>query len=107
MHDPSVFIHTIITEGQVAGFVLKYEMDGIAEIGYWIGKQFWGQGITTTTLTDFLEELPIRPLHASAVKDNIASIRVKEKCGFTITSTARGFTYACGEVIEEVVLILD
>jgi len=40
MHDASVFIHTIITEGQVAGFVLNYEMDGIAEIGYWIGKQF-------------------------------------------------------------------
>jgi len=35
MHDPSVFIHTIITEGQVAGFVLKYEMDRNAEIGYW------------------------------------------------------------------------
>jgi len=33
MHDPSVFIHTIITEGQVAGFVLKYEMDRNAEIG--------------------------------------------------------------------------
>lgn len=107
MHDVSVIIRTIITEGQVAGFILKYEINGNAEIGYWIGKQFWSQGIATTALTNFLEELPIRPLHARAAKDNVASIRVLEKCGFTITSTERGFANARGEEIEEVVLYLD
>ena len=107
MHETSIIIRTILIEEQVAGFVLKYELMGDAEISYWIGRQFWGKGIATAALTAFLEELPIRPLHARAAKDNIASIRVLEKCGFTITGTQRGFANARGKEIEEVVLLLE
>ena len=46
------------------------------------GRQaFWGKGIATQALTDFLK-LESRPLHAHVAKTNIASIRVLEKCGF-------------------------
>ena len=47
-----------------------------------------------------------RPLYARAAKDNIASLRVLEKCGFTIAGYARGFANARGEEVEEVVLEL-
>jgi RimJ/RimL family protein N-acetyltransferase len=47
-----------------------------------------------------------RPLYARAAKDNIASLRVLEKCGFTIAGYERGFANARGEEVEEVVLEL-
>ncbi|MGC5327931.1 GNAT family N-acetyltransferase [Brevibacillus sp. SYSU BS000544] len=47
------------------------------------------------------------PLYARAVKDNMASIRVLQKCGFKITGTNKGFANARGEEVEEVILRLD
>ena len=81
-------------------------MEGEAELSYWIGRAFWGKGIATAALKLFIEELEIRPLHARAAADNLASIRVLEKCGFTRTGTDRYFANARGEKIEEVIYIL-
>jgi len=39
-------------------------------------------------------------------KDNIASVRVLEKCGFVISGYDQGFANARGEEIEEVIMIL-
>ena len=106
MTSETVIIRTIESGGEVAGSVLKYEMEGEAELSYWIGRVFWGKGIATAALKLFIEELEIRPLHARAAADNLASIRVLEKCGFTRTGTDRYFANARGEEIEEVIYIL-
>jgi RimJ/RimL family protein N-acetyltransferase len=63
-------------------------------------------GIATKALAVFLSAVKARPLYARAAKDNIASLRVLEKCGFTITGYERGFANARGEEVEEVVLEL-
>ena len=47
-----------------------------------------------------------RPMYARVVKDNIASLRVLEKCGFTICGEGKGFAYARGEEVEEFILRL-
>ena len=107
MASATVFIRTIESGGEVAGSVLKYEMGGEAEISYWIGRGFWGKGIATAALQLFIQELDIRPLHARAAADNLGSIRVLEKCGFTRTGTDRYFANARGEEIEEVIYILE
>jgi hypothetical protein len=39
--------------------------------------------------------------------DRIASIRVLEKCGFTISGEDKGFSNASGEEVEEFVLKLE
>ena len=49
-------------------------------------------------------ELKVNPIYARASKDNLASIRVLEKCGFKITGHGKGFANARGKEIEEVVL---
>ena len=105
--DDSVFIRTILYEGEVAGSVLKYEMFGEAEVSYWIGKKFWGKGVATEALRQFLQILAIRPLHARVAKDNLGSTRVLQKCGFKITGEDKGFANARGEEIEEYVLMLN
>lgn len=97
---------TILLDGQVVGHVLSFEQFGEREVSYWIGKEFWGKGIATQALTLFLAQTQIRPLYARAVKDNIASRRVLEKCDFTITGEDKGFANARGEEVEEFILTL-
>ncbi len=107
MASDTVIIRTIEYHGEIAGSVLKYEMEGEAELSYWIGRAFWGQGIATAALKVFIKELEVRPLHARAAADNLGSIRVLEKCGFTRTGTDRYFANARGEEIEELIYILE
>ena len=74
---------TIVVDGRVAGNILSWEQDGHREVGYWIGKEFWGRGVATTALRRLLDLVATRPLYGHAAKHNAASIRVLEKCGFT------------------------
>lgn len=106
MGDGRVTIQTILVDGDVAGSVLVHSWFGDPEISYWLGKEFWGKGIATTALEKFLACIPIRPLYARVVKDNLASFRVLEKCGFRIHGEGRGFANARGMEVEEWVLIL-
>lgn len=103
--DPTVTMKTILAKGQVVGSIAKYERDGKPEVTYWIGKEHWGKGIATKALTEFLTQVKIRPIYAGAAKDNLASLRVLEKCGFIITGYGKGFANARGKEIEEAILI--
>ncbi|MCP4251102.1 MAG: GNAT family N-acetyltransferase [bacterium] len=105
--DDTVIIRTMVSEGTVVGHIAKFERDGDAEVTYWIGKPHWGKGLATAALTQFLTEVSARPLYARAAKDNVASIRVLEKCGFAIAAHERGFAIARGQEIDEVVLKLE
>lgn len=106
MTDESIIIQTILYEDQVAGSVLKYDDEGKPEVSYWLGKEFWGKGIATQALRLFLDRVAARPLYARAAKDNLASIRVLEKCGFTVCGQSKGYANARGCEIEELLLVL-
>lgn len=107
LRDASTTNKTIICDGQVAGNIACFTQFGEREVGYWLGKAFWGRGIATRALALFLDVIPTRPLFARAAKDNVASIRVLEKCGFTIYGADRGFSNARGQEIEETLLTLE
>jgi RimJ/RimL family protein N-acetyltransferase len=66
----------------VAGNVGCWEQDGQRLVGYWVGREFWGKGLATRALAEFVEEVTARPLHAWVATSNLGSIRVLEKCGF-------------------------
>lgn len=83
--DESVLARTVVFDGRVAGNVVSFVHEGHREVGYWIGKAFWGRGIATGALASFLREETERPIYAGVAKHNAASIRVLEKCGFTFT----------------------
>lgn len=104
--DAALIKKTILFEGQVAGNIGKWEQSGQPLIGYWIGKQYWGRGIATKALAAFLDHVKERPLYAYVAKHNVASIRVLEKCGFTICGEEKGDSSTGGEGVEEVVLAL-
>ncbi len=105
--DETVIKQTILVGGQVAGSVVSFLHAGRREVGYWIGKDYWGRGIATRALTAFLRQVQARPLYAGVVKDNIASLRVLQKCGFTICGEDTGFAGARGMEVEEYSLVLQ
>ncbi|UJF22660.1 GNAT family N-acetyltransferase [Shewanella sp. OMA3-2] len=51
-------------------------------IGYWIGREYWGQGIATQALALFLPLLPKEPLFAYVAAHNIGSLKVIKRYGF-------------------------
>ncbi len=104
--DETITKKTILFEGHVAGSIVSFELFGEPSVAYWIGKEYWGKGIATKALSEFLGHVKARPLYARAAKDNIASIRVLEKCGFTICGEDKGFSNARGEEVEEFILKL-
>jgi RimJ/RimL family protein N-acetyltransferase len=84
LRDPNVETRTVLCDGRVAGNVVSFEHEGRREVGYWLGRDFWGRGVATRALAAFLDEDDARPLYAHAARHNIGSIRVLEKCGFTV-----------------------
>jgi RimJ/RimL family protein N-acetyltransferase len=84
--DDANIVRTIVCDGQVAGNVVSFFIEGKREVGYWIGREYWGKGIATLALQQFLDEVKIRPLYGIATQKNIGSQRVLEKCGFKVLS---------------------
>jgi RimJ/RimL family protein N-acetyltransferase len=82
--DDSCITKTITFQDQTVGNVVSWEQGGERLVGYWVGKDFWGKGIATRALSLFLAQLEMRPLHAYVAAHNRGSIRVLEKCGFTV-----------------------
>jgi RimJ/RimL family protein N-acetyltransferase len=74
---------TILYNQEVAGNISSFDLEGHREVGYWLGRDFWGKGIASKALELFLNIEQIRPLYGYAAKHNIGSQRVLEKCGFT------------------------
>jgi len=56
-----------------------------AELGYWIGKDYWGRGYATAgawAAVQFgFEEMGIHRIHASCLRRNAGSARVLERAG--------------------------
>jgi RimJ/RimL family protein N-acetyltransferase len=107
--DETVMPRTILLDGHVAGSVASWvdtKWLGKPEVTYWIGKEYWGKGLATKALSEFLKIQKTRPLYARAARDNIASLRVLEKCGFKIFGYDKSLAFARGTEVEEALLEL-
>ena len=107
LSDEAVICRTVVVGEQVAGNVVCFERYGVREVGYWIGRDHWGKGVATRALSELLGLVDARPLYGRVGKDNVASIRVLEKCGFRVSDEAIGPTDAPDDGVEEVLLKLD
>ena len=100
LEDETVVKKTILFDGQVAGSLLSFVQSGEREVGYWLGREFWGDGIATRALSEFLYCVESRPLYAHVASHNIASLRVLEKCGFVVSGEEREFfSVRDGEIV--------
>ena len=73
--------------------------DNVLELGYWVARPFWGQGIATEAGQAMLayarDSLRLPRLVAGHFIDNPASGRVLQKLGFRPTGVTRG-RYSAG-----------
>jgi RimJ/RimL family protein N-acetyltransferase len=107
MADHSTLLRTIQYGGLVAGHIVSWNNTDGREVGYWLGRQFWGQGIATQALALFLKDETTRPLVAHVAQHNIGSRRVLEKCGFVVVSAAGMLPMPGADPIPEFCLRLD
>ena len=105
--DESLDKQTILFGGRVAGNIVSFDRLGEREVGYWIGREYWGQGIATRALSEFLLLVTTRPLVARVAKHNLASLRVLEKCGFKIVGEDATLGEELGDGIVDFVLKLE
>jgi RimJ/RimL family protein N-acetyltransferase len=103
--DRKCIVRTIEFGGELAGNIVFWKEAGESKVGYWLGRQFWGKGIASAALSQFLRLVRVRPLYARVAKHNAASLRVLQKCGFTISGKDT-FPLGNGERGEEFVLVL-
>ena len=106
LRDRGIAKQTIVTDGEVAGYVVVFEESERRQIGYWIGRGYWGQGIATLALSRFLRAFTERPLFAVVAAHNLASRRVLEKCGFALSVAHAGAPGPPAEEVEEVLFEL-
>ncbi|MBD5635711.1 MAG: GNAT family N-acetyltransferase, partial [Candidatus Eremiobacteraeota bacterium] len=103
--DNRIVKKTIVEGSEVVGHLLSFEQSGRRSVGYWIAREHWGRGIATEALGLLLREVETRPLYARAATDNVASVRVLEKCGFRAIGAERSYSYARGTDVDEVLLV--
>lgn len=76
-----------------------------AEIGYWIGVPYWGQGLIPEAVRRLLErcfmELGCQKVWCCYFDGNEKSRRVQEKCGFTYQYTMEDAPYYDGTTRRE------
>lgn len=104
--DASIIIRTIEYGKSVVGNVASFLMEGKREVSYWIGKEYWGKGIATNALIQFIELIEERPLYAHVAFDNYGSIKVLEKSGFLKIGEDEYFSKARSKELKEYIFEL-
>jgi RimJ/RimL family protein N-acetyltransferase len=107
LKSPQNINRAVVADGQVAGYVACYPLEGNLEVTYWIDRKFWDRGIATEALKQLLRLVTVRPITGRAAADNHGSVRVLQKCGFKIIGKDKGFAVGRGEETEEIILRLD
>lgn len=75
-----------------------------AEIGYWLGEDYWGRGIATAALQQMtqyaLHALHYKKLFAPVLAPNNASMRVLQKCGYVLEGVHRDEVFKDGAYFD-------
>lgn len=100
----------ITYEGRFAGVISATKggknEDHEAGLGYWLGEEFWGKGLMSKAVSNFVDEYltenpDIMRLQAKVYPHNPGSARVLEKNGFQYEGTRRFGTKQRGRYLDE------
>ena len=108
-HSPRSYF-AITVDGKLAGGIGYTQLSDVerigAEVGYWLGCEFWGRGIATEALRlmtrhAFRTNPVLRRLFALPYASNPASARVLEKAGYRLEGTLRQSAIKNGHVLDQ------
>jgi RimJ/RimL family protein N-acetyltransferase len=88
------------------GLVFQHDVDRVsAEIGYWLGRPFWGHGLATAALRAVtayaFEQFDLARIFAVPFEANRGSIRVLEKAGYVLEGRMRRSAIKYGEIQDQ------
>jgi RimJ/RimL family protein N-acetyltransferase len=104
----------IVVDGAAVGGIGLIFHDDIhrhtAEIGYWLGEEFWGRGIVTEAVRAVSDwafaHFDLRRIYAGVIEWNQASARVLEKAGFQFEGRMRKAVTKEGVTMDELLYAL-
>lgn len=98
----------IVIDGRAVGsislFLGKDVYRRSAELGYWLGRAYWGRNVMTCAVKMLCAEgfrtWDIARIYAEPYAVNAGSRRVLEKAGFTLEGTLRKSVYKNGTLLD-------
>lgn len=101
----------IVVDGKAVGSIGLFLGNDVyrksAELGYWLGRPFWRQGIMTAAVKEMcalgFETWDIVRIYAEPYAKNAGSRGVLEKAGFTLEGTLRSSVCKNGEILDSCV----
>jgi ribosomal-protein-alanine N-acetyltransferase len=91
--------------GSIGAIPGEFEKQKTAEIGYWVARPYWGQGIASEALQKFthllFESTDLIRLYAAVMEGNVASATVLQKSGYKLEAVLQKAIYKNGSVFNE------
>jgi RimJ/RimL family protein N-acetyltransferase len=106
--DPRTAFAVATNREAIGGIGLEFGRDVhrfTAEMGYWLGEPFWGQGIMSEAVRHFTDwafgHLELHRIHANVFSGNVGSARVLEKAGFECEGRLRASVFKHGRILDQ------
>lgn len=109
-HKP-LHMFAIEINGEASGGIGLHPQEDIhcknAELGYWLGEPFWGNGIITKAIVKMVDygfrNFDVTRIFAKTFGTNLASQKVLEKAGFKFEARFEKTFYKNNEYFDELV----
>lgn len=109
--DSPIHIFAIDMDGKAVGGIGIYPQQDImkknAELGYWLGEEYWGKGIVSGAIKQVIDfaftTYDINRVFARPFGTNVASQKVLEKCGFKLEARLEKVIFKNGEYLDELI----
>lgn len=104
-------IFAIEVNGEAVGGIGIHPQSDInrknAELGYWLGQPFWGNGIISKAIPEIVkygfDTFDIQRIYARPYGHNIASQKALEKNGFVLEAHIKQNLYKNDEYVDELI----
>jgi ribosomal-protein-alanine N-acetyltransferase len=104
-----LLVFAIECDGVVVGSIGVFPGDDVycasAELGYWIGQEYWGRGIATQALRQLLDyvfnNFSFNKIRANVFSNNLKSMHVLVKCGFMQEAILQKAVYKYEQYLDE------
>jgi [ribosomal protein S5]-alanine N-acetyltransferase len=125
MADAEAWIRLVAEEDRPMNFAIEVDGEAVggigleqgtdieritAELGYWLGRMFWGRGIVSAAVRGITQyafsTLGLTRVYALPFARNVASIRVLEKAGYIREGRLRRNALKEGEVLDQVLFAI-
>lgn len=107
-------IFAIVADDVIVGAAGIHPQDGVlrknAEIGYWLGEEYWGKGFAAEAVKQLVaysfNNFDVNRLFGRVFENNTASAKVLQKNGFVLEAKFNKTIFKNGEYLDEFIYAL-